>query len=113
MENEDALRDTLKKVRARNKKLEKENRELKTKNKTLEIAFEETKKFLKDNTEGFSIEECIKAAKKKKTLKKMKETKGIMNCPSCSKEIKIIGFPNKTVYSCGECGYRRVTNHEE
>jgi len=86
LENDGKIRDTLQKLRARNKKLEKENKELRSKISTLEDAFRRTKTFLKDSTDEFSVEKCIDAAKKNKTLKEMqKETD---KCPTCSSVLK-------------------------
>ena len=105
MEGDDKLRDSNKKLRAQVRKLKKENKELSSQIHTLTIALRKTQEFLEDNLEGFSVEQCIDAAEKKKTLKQMKEENG---CPLCSSSVIIVNMVNGVIEICSKqsCEYR-------
>lgn len=110
IENDGKIRDTLQKLRARNKKLEKENKELRSRLSTLEEAFRKTKAFLKDSTDEFSIEQCIEGAKKNQTLKELKPS-----CPKCSSKLSKIKTNNRDIVICGNknCGFKEIQRNTE
>lgn len=105
------LKNENRRLRAENKDLTKENNKLKSELGTLELAFDETKKFLKDTMKDYSVEEAIERAKKthkrKKEEKKRKAAKEV--CPKCGNyEVKLIPSRAGTVIVCGECEHREV-----
>lgn len=72
-ENDDALRDTVKKLKGRLRKAEKLNKQLLSEIRTLETAFAETKEFLRDYTGKFNVDKVVKAVQRGKTLETLVE----------------------------------------
>lgn len=70
------------KLKNRIKNLEKKNKILVQKLNTAEKALEESAQYLRDHTEDISVEELIKAAKDKKTLKEVEDGRACPNCGS-------------------------------
>ena len=99
----------LSKLKERIQKLERENRQLKSEIKTLESAFDKTKKFLKGSLEDFSVEDAIEAAKKDQTLKQMK-TENNNKCCKCNGEVRIdrLSFGNMVFCLNEDCKFTEL-----
>ena len=97
----------LNKLRRRIKRLEEENHRLKSELKTFNKAFAKTSKYLKDNTDGFSVEKVIEASKKEKTLQ---ETREEDKCPECGEELSYSSLPFGRLILCKACNYRKTEN---
>lgn len=107
----DKLKRRIRRLELEKKDLTKENNKLKSELGTLELAFDETKKFLKDTMKDYSVEEAIERAKKthkrKKEEKKRKAAKEV--CPKCGNhEVKLIPSRAGTIIVCGKCEHREV-----
>lgn len=101
------------KLKERIRKLEKENNQLKSEIRTLESAFDKTKRFLKGSMNEFSVEDAIEAAKKDKTLKEMK-TQYTNFCPKCGGEIRVDKLPFGSMVFClnEECKHHELRRKE-
>lgn len=101
-------------LRNRIRKLEKENRKLKSEINSLEQAFKNTTKFLRDHTEHISIHDLIEAAKNGGSLKDVQQEQEVKEvCPKCfSDKLVVVLAPFGKVKSCGECKHRE-TIHEK
>jgi Sec-independent protein translocase protein TatA len=102
----------VKKLKGMVRRLEKEVKRLRSELKSYEQAFERTEKFLEDHTENISLEELIKAANKRQTLKSITEDQNIKEvCKKCySPEIKDIPTRFGKLRICTSCGDKEVTN---
>lgn len=99
-------------LRKKIKELEKEIIRLKSELKTLNKAFEKTGKYIKDNTDGFTVERVIEAVKKEKKLVEIKQD--IPSCPKCKGSVKESRIPAGLLRLCEEaCGYREVVRNEK
>lgn len=96
-EEKDGEKERLKK---RIRKLEKENTKLKSELNTLESAFNKTAKYLRDNTDEFSVEKVIEAAKKEKPLVDLKNEQ---RCGRCNEFVKPTKIRNGYMKFCQYC----------
>jgi formylmethanofuran dehydrogenase subunit E len=96
-EEKDGEKEKLKK---RIRKLEKENTKLKSELNTLESAFHKTARYLKDNTDAFSVEKIIDAAKKEKPLIELKNEQ---RCGRCNEFVKPTKIRNGYMKFCQYC----------
>lgn len=101
-ESKDGEKEKLKK---RIRKLEKENSKLKSELKTFNKAFATTTKYIKDNTDNFSVESVINSVKKNKTMREMKDES---RCEICDGDVKETIIPNGILKVCKTCGRRNV-----
>lgn len=93
------------KLKDKIRRLESDKRKLISEVKTLEAALLENLKFMKGSTKDVSVEDLIKGAKKKQTLKEVKDG---LDCPDCGNKLSvlIIGNDGGKSLTC-KCGYRR------
>lgn len=96
----------LDKLKNRVRKLEKENARLKSELNAYEQAFKNTKNFLRDHTDEFSLESLIEGAKGNKSLKELQHN--IVSCKSCQAIIEPKPLPFGTLHLCSHCGYKEV-----
>jgi DNA-directed RNA polymerase subunit RPC12/RpoP len=90
------------------KKLQKQVSELKTQNTTLQKVFNKTEIFLKEVTEGISLNEILQHVKDGSPLRKVSDL-----CPHCnSKTLKKMVFQGFHVILCNQCGYREKINEK-
>jgi septal ring factor EnvC (AmiA/AmiB activator) len=108
--NEDGSKEREKKHKQKIKELEKEIKRLKSELKTYERAFKKTEDFLKESTDEFSVEACIDAAKKDKSLKQLKEEKPENTC-YCKDRIKL-KVPFGTISFCKKCNRKTIEKDE-
>jgi len=110
--------ETIDKLKAANKRLKKQVEELKQELATYEKAFNKTSRFLKDNTEGFSVHDVIQGAKHGKTLEEMrsdyKQVNAVEKCNQCSKYSvrKLAGGHGFNLLICDNCKHveKKVDN---
>lgn len=105
------LRNRVKRLELENKELIKKNNKLLSEVSTLETAFEESKKLIKQLDGETTLEEAIKRATKlnkyKKEQKKKKAAKEL--CPECGDHnIRLIPSRAGTIIVCAKCQYRGV-----
>lgn len=102
----------VKKLKNKIRRLEKEISKLKSELRTYEQAFEKTERFLQDHTDEITLEDLIKAANKKQTLKEVKAEKTVKEvCKKClSPDLKEIPTRFGKVRLCSGCGQREVIN---
>lgn len=74
--------ETVHTLKAANKRLKKTIEQLKQELLTLEKAFKQTSKYVKGNTDGFSVKEVIEGVNKDMTLQELKDEKGCKKCGS-------------------------------
>jgi DNA repair exonuclease SbcCD ATPase subunit len=98
-------------LRKKVKELESEVRRLKGELKTLNAAFEKTGKFIKDNTDGITVEKMIESIRENKTLREIKKEHV---CPECGSEVREDKIPIGSIRLClAACGYREVIRNEK
>ena len=102
-------------LRNRVRRLEKENRKLKSEVNSLEQAFKNTTKFLRDHTEHISIHDLIEAAKNGSSLGNVQEGQEVKEvCPKCfSDKLVVVPAPFGKVKSCGDCKHRETVNEKK
>lgn len=103
------------KLKNRIKRLEKENNNLRSEINSLEQAFKNTTKFLRDHTEHISLDELINAAKNGSSLKNVQDEQKVEPvCPKCfSKNFIVVPTPFGEVRSCGDCRHRETVNEKK
>jgi len=104
--NDDASEETLKDLKIANRRLKSDNERLKQELSTLQDAFEKTSKYLKDNTDDFSIEALIKGAKRGSTLQEIKDTNTCLVCKS--QKLKSLNVPFGKILLCTDCNHSKV-----
>ena len=102
------------KLKERIKRLERENSQLRSEIKTLEGAFDKTKKFLKGSMDEFSVEEAIEAAKEEKTLKELKKEANSECCSKCNGKVRIdrLAFGNMVFCLNEECKHTELRRNK-
>ena len=100
--NEKEENETLQTLKAANKRLKKTIEQLKQEILTLEKAFKQTGRYLKDNTDGFSVEAVIKGVQKDKTLQQLKDESGCSKCGSINLR-SMSGGRGFHVRFCNDC----------
>lgn len=93
----------IQKLKNKIRRLESDKRKLIAENKDLRERLEENLEFTKRETEDFSVEDLIKAAKTKKDLPNLKKEQ---ECPKCGDRIAIIKTTFGRLLTC-KCGYRK------
>lgn len=101
------IEDTLKELKAANRRLKSDNERLRAELSTLQAAFQQTSKYLKGNTDNISVEKIIEGVKKGSTLTQIKKS---LVCEECkSSDVKELRVPNVgTIILCTECSHRKV-----
>lgn len=109
-EEENQLEATIKELKTANRRLKSDNERLKSELMSLQEAFGETSKYLKNNTDGISVEKIIEGVKNNKTLVEIKKTN---KCEKCgSSEVKELNVPNVgLIRLCSICKNREVVKH--
>lgn len=102
-------------LRNRVRRLEKENRKLKSELNSLEQAFKNTTKFLRDHTQHIDINDLIEAAKHGSSLKDVQEEQEVeLVCPKCfSQNFAVVSTPFGEVRSCGDCKHRETIREKK
>lgn len=86
-----------------------ENHKLKTENKTIHAAWRKTEEFLKNVTDGRSVEEIIKDVNGGKGLRKLETA-----CSSCkSTNISISKFSNFRIIVCADCAHKEKVDESK
>lgn len=102
----DENEQTITELKTANRRLKSDNERLKQELATLQAAFEKTSKYLKDNTDGFSIEALIKGVKKGSTLEQIKVNN---SCEVCkSQKLKELSVPFGKIMLCIDCNHSKV-----
>lgn len=98
---------TIKELKAANRRLKKDNERLKSEVDTLQQAFSQTSTYLKGNTDNISVEKIIEGVKKGSTLQEIKKEN---KCEKCgSNNIKDLNISTMgRIILCGDCKYRKV-----
>jgi hypothetical protein len=108
--NEDENEQTIKELKAANRRLKSDNQRLKAELSTLQAAFEKTSSYLKGNTDNISVEKIIQGVKKGSTLEEIKKKTKCEKCGSTNvKEFRVINVG--TIVICGDCKDRRVVKN--
>jgi len=111
-EHEQENEQTIKELKAANRRLKSDNERLKAELDTLQQAFEKTAGYLKGNTEGISVEKIIEGVKQGNTLERIKKSNKCTKCGAVS--VKDFYVPNVgRVVLCTECKDRKVIKNEK
>jgi predicted nuclease with TOPRIM domain len=97
---------TLKELKAANRRLKSDNERLKQELATLRSVFDKTSKYLKDNTDNFSVESLIRGAKNEATLEQIKITNSCYVCKST--KLKELNVPFGKIMLCTDCNHSKV-----
>lgn len=101
---------TIKELKAANRRLKKDNERLKSEVATLQQAFSETSVYLKGNTDNISVEKIIEGVKKGSTLQEIKKENKCEKCNSLNvKELSIYNVG--TIILCSDCKNRKVVKN--
>jgi hypothetical protein len=112
VDSEQENEQTIKELKAANRRLKSDNERLKAELATLQQAFEKTAGYLKGNTEGISVEKIIEGVKQGNTLEKIKKTNKCTKCGSASvKDFHVANVGR--IILCSECKDRRVVRNEK
>lgn len=104
--------ETVKDLKAANRRLKSDNERLKAELATLEQAFAKTSRYIKDNTDNVSIEKIIEGIKKDKNLEQIKLEEACKNCGS--KETKQLPAGRAGyIKICTVCNERSMLKNEE
>lgn len=107
IKNEEENEQTIKELKAANRRLKSDNERLKAELMTLQSAFEKTSTYLKKNTDNISVEKIIEGVKKGSTLEQIKKQEKCASCASTNvKQFNVINVG--TIILCGDCKNRRV-----
>lgn len=99
--------ETIKELKAANRRLKSDNTRLKAEIATLHEAFSKTSAYLKGNTDNISVEKIIQGVKDQSTLEEIKQKNRCEKCNSDS--IKNLRVPNVgVIVVCTECKHRSV-----
>jgi predicted RNase H-like nuclease (RuvC/YqgF family) len=107
IKSEEENEQTIKELKAANRRLKSDNERLKAELSTLNAAFDKTSTYLKGNTDNISVEKIIDGVKKGSTLNQIKKQ---IKCEKCgSHNVKEFNVANVgTIVLCGDCKDRRV-----
>ena len=101
---------TIKELKAANRRLKKDNERLKSEVATLQQAFSQTSVYLKGNTDNISVEKIIEGVKKGSTLQEIKKENKCEKCGSLNvKELSIYNVG--TIILCSDCKNRKVVKN--
>lgn len=105
--NDDENEETIKELKAANKRLKSDNERLKAELATLQEAFSKTSVYLKGNTDGISVEKIIEGVKKGSTLAQIKKSNVCKECGAGGvKELQVGGVGK--IILCSNCKNRKV-----
>lgn len=98
---------SVKELKAANRRLKSDNERLKSELMSLQEAFSETSKYLKNNTDNISVEKIIEGVKNNKSLVEIKKANKCVKCQSS--EVKELNVPAVgTIRICSICKNREV-----
>ena len=105
---EDTLKDTNRKLRAKIRRLESDKQKLLSEAKQYKNVFNKSEDFLRNSTKEFSLEEILDRVKKNLPLheKGGKKPESKIRCPDCGASIKPMEFNKFSIHAC-KCGYRK------
>lgn len=108
--NIDDNEEVLKELKAANRRLKSDNQRLKMELATLQEAFLKTSLYLKNNTDGISVEKIIEGVQKGSTLSEIKKVCKCEKCGSSSvKEFAVMNVGK--IILCSECKNRKVVKN--
>lgn len=111
-EHDQENEQTIKELKAANRRLKSDNERLKAELVTLQQAFDKTAGYLKGNTDGISVEKIIEGVKQGNTLEKIKKSNKCTKCGAVG--IKDFHVPNVgRIILCAECKDRKVIKNEK
>lgn len=114
-EHDEQSEDTIKGLKAANRRLKSDNQRLKAELSTLQEAFKKTSSYLKNNTDNISVEKIIEGVKKGSNLEQIKKHTKFNKCEKCgSFNIKDLSVPGVgKIVLCVDCKHRKVVKHEK
>lgn len=106
---------TIKELKAANRRLKSDNQRLKAELATLHDAFKKTSVYLKNNTDNVSVEKIIEGVRKGSDLEEIKKHTKFDKCEKCgSYNIKDLNVPTVgRIILCGDCKHRKVVKNEK
>lgn len=109
---EEENEQTIKELKAANRRLKSDNERLKAELSTLQDAFEKTSSYLKGNTNNVSVEKIIEGVKKGSTLEQIKKSNKCGKCGSTEvKEFSVVNVGR--IVLCGVCKDRKVIKNDK
>lgn len=112
IEHEQENEQTIKELKAANRRLKSDNERLKAELVTLQQAFDKTSGYLKGNTDGISVEKIIEGVKQGNTLEKIKKSNKCTKCGSANvKDFHVANVGR--IILCTDCKDRKVVKHEK
>jgi len=110
IKNEDENEQTIKELKAANRRLKSDNERLKSELSTLQEAFQKTSVYLKGNTDNISVEKIIEGVKKGSNLEQIKKTNKCEKCGSANiKELSVANVGK--IILCSDCKSRKVVRN--
>ncbi len=110
IKNEDENEQTIKELKAANRRLKSDNERLKSELSTLQEAFQKTSVYLKGNTDNISVEKIIEGVKKGSNLEQIKKTNKCEKCGSVNiKELSVANVGK--IILCSDCKNRKVVRN--
>ncbi len=101
---------TIKELKAANRRLKSDNQRLKMELSTLQEAFAKTSIYLKGNTDGISVEKIIQGVQNGSNLSDIKKNSKCEKCGACSiKEFPVANVGRIILWS--ECKNRKVVKN--
>jgi hypothetical protein len=112
VEHEQESEQTIKELKAANRRLKSDNERLKTELSTLQQAFDKTAGYLKGNTDGISVEKILEGVKQGSTLEKIKKSNKCEKCGAAGVKDFYVANVGRIIL-CAECKDRKVVKHEK
>jgi hypothetical protein len=112
VDHEQENEQTIKELKAANRRLKSDNERLKAELVTLQQAFDKTAGYLKGNTDGISVEKIIEGVKQGSTLEKIKKTNKCSKCGSVNVKDFYVANVGRIVL-CADCKDRKVIKNEK
>lgn len=110
IQNENENEQTIKELKAANRRLKSDNERLKSELATLQEAFQKTSVYLKGNTDNISVEKIIEGVKKGSSLEQIKKTNKCEKCGSVNvKELSVVNVGK--IILCSDCKNRKVVRN--
>lgn len=111
-EHEQENEQTIKELKAANRRLKSDNERLKAELATLQQAFDKTAGYLKGNTDGISVEKIIDGVKQGNTLEKIKKANKCEKCGASGIKDFYVANVGRIIL-CTECKDRKVIKNEK
>ena len=108
----EADEQTIKELKAANRRLKSDNQRLKIELQTLQEAFQKTSTYLKNNTDNISVEKIIEGVKTGSSLEKIKKTNKCEKCGAVGIKDFYVANVGRLIL-CTECKTRKVIKNEK